>query len=74
MIGGDDDAEELAGAGLIAAGDGLTVEVLVRRELAERVVSHRLALTLREDAGDAAAHVVVFVGGDAVEGIGLGDL
>ena len=74
MILRSGDAEELAGGGIVAAGEGLAVEVFVGGELAEGVVGHFLALALGEDAGGAAAHEVVFVGGDAVEGIGLGDL
>ena len=53
MGGRRGDAEEIAGVDLIAAGDGLAVEVLVRGELAEGVVGHFLALAFRQDAGGA---------------------
>ena len=74
MITRRDDAQQLTRHRIIVPRNSLTVEVLVGGELAEGVVGHFLALALGEDAGGAAAHEVVFVGGDAVEGIGLGDL
>ena len=74
MIARGGDAEECAGVVIIAAADALAVEVFVLGELAEGVVGHFLALALRQDAGGAAAHDIVFVAGGAAEGVGLGGL